>query len=101
LISPVIDATALTTVEMSFREMIDDYAGQDSNYNLSVQVKDDGVWNYARFISPKGNIAASSVNIDLSPFAAGREFQFGFLFSGDSYDINAWYIDDIKICGEE
>jgi len=100
LISPEIDAAAYSSLELTFRQMVDNWDSYNYPYVLKVQVSlDDGTsWADAWSLAPWGMILAETVTVDLSTYA-GQSFKLAWVFSGDSYGINYWYIDDILVTG--
>ena len=100
LISPEIDAAAYSSLELTFRQMVDNWDSYYYPYVLKVQVSlDDGTsWADAWSLAPWGMILAETVTVDLSTYA-GQSFKLAWVFSGDSYGINYWYIDDILVTG--
>lgn len=97
LISPYIDLTGYTTVKLMFRHFLDDYAG--SGYSLGVATRSGtGTWNTVWTVSPTGDIGPEEKIIDISNSDVGSaEFQFCIYFSGNSYNLDWWYIDDILL----
>ena len=100
LISPEIDAGAYSSLELTFRQMVDNFDSYNYPYVLKVQVSlDDGTtWTDAWSMSPTGNIGPETVTVDLSTYA-GQSFKLAWVFSGDSWGIDYWYIDDIILTG--
>ena len=98
MITPAIDASTHSGLELSFKHFVDDFLG---GYDLKVQVSTDGgdTWTDAWSISPAGDVGPETVMVDLSAYN-GQTFQVAWVFSGDSYDIYFWYIDDISVTGE-
>jgi hypothetical protein len=99
LITPEIDASAYSDLELTFEHFVDDWAGY--GYNLKVQVSVDGGTNWADAwsVSPTGNIGPGTVTIDLSAYD-GQTFKIAWVFDGHSYNIDYWHIDDIYVTGD-
>jgi hypothetical protein len=97
LITPEIDASTNSDVELTFAHMVDHFAAP---YTLKVQVSvDDGAtWSDAWSINPTATIPGEVVTVDLSAYD-GQIFQIAWVFEGDSFYINYWYIDDIVVTG--
>jgi uncharacterized repeat protein (TIGR02543 family) len=96
LISPFINASGINDLMLSFKHHVDDF---ENSYTLKVQVSTDGgtSWMDSGWsISPSGDIGPETVTVDLSAYD-GLIFQIAWVFEGDSYDINYWYIDDIVV----
>jgi hypothetical protein len=100
LITPAIDAGAYSNLELTFRQMVDNFDSYNWPYILKVQVSLDGgtSWVDAWSVAPWGMISAETVTVDLSTYA-GQSVKLAWVLSGDSYGINYWYIDDILVTG--
>jgi len=99
LVSPVIDAGAVSGLSLEFKHFVDDFddpAG--AVYDLLVQVSTDGgsTWNTIWSITPTGNVGPETITKDLSAYD-GQSFQVAWVLDGNSYGINYWYIDDIVV----
>jgi hypothetical protein len=90
----VTNASAGTPIDLSFRHMVDWYS---TTFTLGVGYTTDGGTNVTTLwtISPTGSIPAELVTVPT--FNSPGNFQFVIYFSGDSFEINYWYIDDF--CG--
>jgi hypothetical protein len=97
LISPTIDLTGLTSVKLMFKHFLDDYAG--SGYSIGVATRSGGgSWNTVWTVSPTGDVGPEEKIIDISNANVGAsDFQFCIYFSGSSYNIDYWYIDNIVL----
>ena len=100
LVTPAIDASGYSDLELAFKQYVDDFQGLYFPYDLKVQVTTDGGSNWADAwsISPTANIGPETVTVDLSAYD-GQTFQLAWVFIGYSYDIDHWYIDDIVVTG--
>ena len=97
LYSYEVDLTGLTQVSFSFKHMVDHYGG---DYTIGVATRSaGGDWNTVWEIeNPTANIPGQEVEISITNSDVGAaDFQIGFFFSGDSYNINYWYMDDAKL----
>lgn len=109
LITPVLDASGLSEVSLSFNQAIDHYLG---TYSLKVQTSPDGAawttrWEHIAKSGESGDkergiknpdATREVVNVDLS-MLDGQTFYLAFVFDGNSYNINQWYIDDVLVSG--
>ncbi len=97
IISPAVPlANTNNALYLSFKHSVNDFAG---GYTLKVITVADGVTHVVQEFNPTGSIAAntfSTVITDAHGLNAA-DFKIGFMFSGDSFDINYWYIDDISL----
>jgi len=91
-----VDTTGYTTATLSFISYVNNFAG---GYYLQVRVSPDGstwntVWN--QYISSSGYYSPT-INLDASDGIGSSTFYIRFYFSGDSFDINYWYIDNVNL----
>ncbi len=97
LISPSLDLSGNDTGSLliSFKHMIDHYGG---GYNVGMAVRSDGgTWNTEWQLTNPSNVPAEEVSIELDgDIVTSDDFQLAFFFSGNSFNINYWYIDDIR-----
>lgn len=94
--SPLIDISENMDVNLSFNHEIDWTAG---SFILKVQVSTDMVnWTDVWSESVSSDLSVTDVNIDLNSFV-DDSFYFRFVFSGYTYNIYYWIIDDILITG--
>ena len=98
LISPIIDTSDLTMNTLTFRHSVNHY---ENDYTLSIQTTSDGVsWNTVTTF-PSEDIPATQVEIAITtPDIGSENFQFAFVFDGNSFNIDYWYIDDVIFSGE-
>jgi hypothetical protein len=98
LISPSMDLSSNTSgvLLISFRHAVDHYGG---GYTLGMAVRSNGgAWNTVWQEVNPDNISAQPVNVELENDAVNSDdFQIALFFSGNSYNINNWYIDDIQV----
>jgi hypothetical protein len=97
LISPTVDLTGITSVKLMFKHFLDDYAG--SSYSIGVATRSGGgSWNIVWSVSPTGNIGPEERIVDITNSDVGAaDFQFCIYFNGYSYNLDYWFIDDIKL----
>jgi len=97
LISPVIDLTGLSTVIFSFKHFLDDYSG--SGYTIGVATRSGGgSWNDVWTVNPTDDMGPETKDIIISNADVGTsDFQICIYFSGDMYNFDFWYIDDVQL----
>jgi len=96
VMSSPVDATYYTTINLSFKHFVDHFTG---TYNLKLQTSTDQAnWTDRWTLSPTADVAANTVNVNLNVIA-GQIFYFRFLFDGNVWNIDNWYIDDILLNG--
>ena len=96
MVSPVIDLTGLTSVTISFKHYLDNYSG---SHTLGIATTSDGgtTWNNAwtQVFSTDGGF---QVNQEVNtPDVGSANFQFCIFYTGNSYNIDNWYFDDIMV----
>lgn len=96
LISPVLDMAGTTTALLQFRQMIDHYGG---SYQIGVATRSNGgTWTNAWTRTVSSSYAAEQISIPISDANIGSaSFQFCIFFSGSSYNLNDWFIDDVVL----
>ncbi|MBM3436395.1 MAG: T9SS type A sorting domain-containing protein [Bacteroidetes bacterium] len=97
LVSPEIDLTGLTSVSISFRHFYDDYAGAGPAIGLATR-SSGGSWNQVWQVSPTGNLGPEDKTIEVTNNDVGNpDFQFCLYLNGNMYNVDYWYLDDIKV----
>lgn len=97
LISPSLDLSGYSSVKLMFKHFLDDYDG--TGYSLGVATRSaGGSWNTVWSVNPTGDIGPEEMIVDIENADVGAsDFQFCIYFSGNSYDLDYWYIDDILL----
>lgn len=94
--SPLLDASELTNLSMDFKHNLDWFAGTAP---LAMQTSPDGItWTTRWSQNATANVAATTVTVDLSAVNESSFF-YRFLYDGNIFNIDFWYIDDIVITG--
>ncbi len=97
IISPSIDLTGVTALKVKFKYMLDHYGGP---YTIGVATRSGGgSWNIVwQIVNPTESVPATEEVASISNSDLGAsDFQICWFFSGDSYNLNYWYIDDIDL----
>lgn len=96
LISPVFDTTGETTVYLDFDHYVDWYGNP---FSIGVATRSSaGAWNVAYTQNPTANIGPLRKTVTITNADVGSStFQFALFFSGNSYNIDYWYIDNVKL----
>lgn len=93
-ISPSIDLSGMSSVVLKFNHSINDYS---SGYNVGVATRSNGgAWNVVWQMVGTDISEVKEIVIDNSDVNT-NDFQFCFFFTGNSYYINYWYIDNVTI----
>lgn len=95
-ISPSIDLTSITDLSLSFKQFVDHYG---SGYTIGVATRSNqGTWNTVWTTSPTNDIGPETNDLIIDNGDLGSsDFQFCFFLSGNAYQIDYWYIDDISL----
>jgi hypothetical protein len=92
-----IDTTAYATYLLKFKEYVSDY---NSDYTLKVVTSIDGgaTWQdaYVRAGGPYGP-TTTEVTLTAANGVGSATLQIAWDMSGDSFNINDWYIDDVAV----
>jgi hypothetical protein len=98
LISMPINTSGSSTLALEFKHMVDNWSG---GYSLRVETTSDGTnWNIVWEINPNGNVGPELLQMDVTtPDVGSSTFQLAFVFDGNSYNINYWYVDDVILGG--
>ena len=96
-ISPNINTTGKTQVILDFRQYLDHYSsGYSVGVSNTVQPEEHGIM--CGRLAPTGNISPELKSIIITNSDVGSStFQFCFFITGNLYNIDYWYIDDISL----
>ena len=94
LVSPVIDLTGLNSVIISFKHSLDNYSG---SHTLGIATTSDGgtTWNEGWSQAYSSDGVYTVIQEITTPDVGSANFQFCVYYSGNSYNIDNWYFDDI------
>jgi hypothetical protein len=95
-ISPSLDISGVTDLSLSFKQLVDHFG---SGYSIGVATRSDqGSWNTVWTTSPTNDIGPEIKDIIIANDDVGSsDFQFCFFLSGNAYQIDYWYIDDVSL----
>lgn len=95
-ISPNINTTGKIQVILDFRQYLDHYS---TGYSVGVSTRSaSGSWHNVWTVSPTGDISPQLKSIIITNSDVGSStFQFCFFITGNLYNIDYWYIDDISL----
>ncbi|MFC1970259.1 hypothetical protein ACFLVV_03455, partial [Chloroflexota bacterium] len=96
--SSTVNTLGRSCLTLEFKSFIDDYLG---GYTCRVYTRADGAdgWtDVTPWSNPiSDNVGPDTYSIDISS-DIGPATQVRFEFDGDNYDIDAWHVDDVRIC---
>ncbi len=97
LISLPVNTVGATELDLEFKHNVNHYSGL---YELRVETTSDGViWNIVT-IFPAANLPATTENLVITtPDVGSPTFQVAWVFDGNSFNINYWYVDDVVLSG--
>jgi len=99
-VTPVIATSGYTEVLLSFEHFLNEY-GSTPGYFLYVETTSDGgtTWNEVWSLEdPGANIGPETLRLLISNGDVGSDnFQIAFRFDGNSYELDAWFIDDVMV----
>ncbi len=94
IVSPVVDLTGATGVTLSFKYFYDYYAGGPQ---IGVATRfGTGAWTVAWQTTPTGNQGPKTQIVPLTNVSQSN-FQFCIFITGNLYNVDYWFIDDIKL----
>jgi len=95
LYSPPINTVGAAAAQLSWKHMVNHYT---TPYTLAVMTSTDATnWETVWSIDPTGSVPATTEEITVSSGIGSSTFYIAFAFIGYSYNINYWYVDDVKL----
>lgn len=100
MVMPEVDLTGISSVVMSFKHCLDNYQG---SHTLGIATTSDNgaTWNvgWSQTYSSDGQW---SINQEITTADMGQaNVRFCIYYTGNSYNIDNWYFDDIEIFTQE
>ncbi|MCK9617447.1 MAG: carboxypeptidase regulatory-like domain-containing protein, partial [Lentimicrobiaceae bacterium] len=97
LVSRLISGEFVTNVTLNFDLYLSDYSSNGAE-KLAVEVWDGTTWNLVNEFTNTSNIEWTTYSYDVSQYVLGHNFKVRFRANGaSSFDINYWYVDNIKL----
>lgn len=96
LVTPALNLTGVDTVIVSFKHALDNYSG---SHTLGIATSSDGgtTWNSV-WSQSYSSSNSWSVSKEISTADMGQEnVKFCIYYTGNSYNMNDWFFDDVKI----
>ena len=100
MIMPAVDLTGVTSVVFSFKHALDNYSG---GHTLGIATSSDGgtTWNVGwQQTYSSSNVWSVTENITTTDMG-NSNVNFCIFYTGNSYNINNWYFDDIEVFSME
>ena len=95
LITPSMDLTGVNNIILTFKHKVNTYA--NTGYTIGVATRSNGgTWNNVWTMNPADVTEEKSLLISNSDMNQNN-VEICFFFSGNSYQINYWYIDDVSL----
>jgi hypothetical protein len=100
MVMPAVDLTDVSSVVVNFKHALDNYSG---SHTIGIATSSDGgaTWN----VGWQQNYSSSnswSITQDITTADMGNSsVQFCLFYTGNSYNINDWFFDDIEIFSQE
>ncbi|MDY0078729.1 MAG: carboxypeptidase regulatory-like domain-containing protein, partial [Bacteroidales bacterium] len=100
LMTPVMSTEGQSTLQLSFKHEVDDYSLGDP-YILRVIAIADGVEYIIHEWNDPDDVPAITETFTLTSAhgVGAADFRIAWVYSGDSFDINEWDIDDVMLNG--
>lgn len=94
IVSPVVDVSSFDALTIEMKHSINHYSG---DYTVGIATRsNEGAWNTI-WSRGSGNVTEMvTVAVDNGDLGSSS-FQFCVFFSGNNFNINAWYVDDIAL----
>jgi len=94
----LINTTGYTSLNLTFNSAVDWFSGTFDLYVDTSPTGAPGTWTPRWNVAPTGNIAAGPVSVNLGALD-GTSFYIRYRLSGNSFNIDFWYIDDMLVTG--
>ncbi len=92
-ISPVVNLSGVTNLSLSFKHFVDHFG---AGYSIGVATRSNsGPWNTVWSVSPSSDFSENRIITISNADVGSSTFQFCLFLSGNAYQIDFWFIDDI------
>jgi hypothetical protein len=100
MVMPAVDLTGISSVVVSFKHALDNYQG---SHTLGIATSSDGgtTWNEGWSQSYSASNTWTVTQNITTPDMGNSDVLFCLFYTGNSYNINNWYFDDIEIFSME
>ncbi len=102
VVSPVINTVGMAELTLEFTHFIDHWTHTDPMFvGVATTIDGGNTWTEVWSIDPSANVGPELQTLVINNEHVGNaNFQFAYFFSGYSYDIDYWYIDNVTLVGE-
>ena len=100
MVMPAVDLTGVSSVVVNFKHALDNYSG---GHTLGIATSSDGgtTWNDAWSQNYSSSSSWTVSQNITTPDMGNSNVKFCIYYTGNSYNINNWYFDDIEIFSQE
>lgn len=100
MVMPAVDLAGVSSVVVSFKHALDNYTG---SHTLGIATSSDGgtTWNEGWTQNYSSSNSWSVTQNISTPDMGNSDVLFCLFYTGNSYNINNWYFDDIEIFSQE
>lgn len=100
MVMPAVDLTGISSVVVSFKHTLDNYSG---GHTIGIATSSDGgdTWNVGWQQNYSSSNSWSVIQEITTTDMGNSSVQFCLFYTGNSYNINNWYFDDIEIFSQE
>jgi hypothetical protein len=102
LICMPLNTAGSLSLDLSFQHYLNHYSGSNM-YSIKVQTTSDGnTWNDAWSVTPSDDIGPETLNLSITtPDVGSTTFQLAYVFDGDSWSVNNWFVDNVHLEGSQ
>ena len=100
MVTQPLNTSGMTELVLEFKHFLNDYNGNE--YSIGFQSTSDGTtWNDIVIYNPTGDIGPETVTETFTNADVGSAtFQLALYFNGTSFNLDNWFVDDIKLTGD-
>ena len=100
LVTPEVDLTGISSVVVSFKHSLDNYTGTNT-IGVATSSDNGATWNDGWTHGYSNSTSYEVSEIITTPDMGNANVKFCIYFTGNAYNINDWYFDDILIFSQE
>ncbi|MBR3699897.1 MAG: T9SS type A sorting domain-containing protein [Bacteroidales bacterium] len=100
VVMPAVDLTGVTSVVVSFKHALNNYSGSHT-IGFATSSDNGTTWNVGWQQNYNSSNSWAVTQSFTTPDMGNNNVQFCLFYTGNSYNINDWYFDDIEIFSQE